>query len=188
MALSDNLHDLEHLIGDAMRLALAEQIHRRSESGLRDARERGFRDLREAIARLDAARSQADVLTALLEESGRFASPSPLLLTFAEGARGWAAYGFAAEAQGIEDLRLPYSQSALAKIAAGRGAVTLSGEESSEPARHFGGGAPAGGVLVPLVLRDRVAAALYADQLRASDPFVPAALQLLAYTAANLLE
>src|ERR1044072_3875481 len=171
MALSDNLHDLEPLVGDAMgnalesaRRALAEQIHRRSESGLRDARERGFRDLREAIARLDAARSPADA------------------------ARGWAAYGFAAEAQGIEDLRLPYSQSALAKIAAGRGAVTLSGEESSEPARHFGGGAPAGGVLVPLVLRDRVAAALYADQLRASDPFVPAALQLLAYTAANLLE
>jgi len=43
-------------------------------------------------------------------------------------------------------------------------------------------------VLVPLVLRDRIAAALYADQLRASDPFAPAALQLLAFTAANLLE
>jgi len=195
MALSDNLHDLEHLIGDAMgnalesaRRALAEQIHRRSESGLRDARERGFRDLREATAKLDAARSQADVLTALLEEGGRFASRTALLLTFADGARGWAAYGFAAEAQGIEDLRLPYSQEALAKVAAGRGAVTLSGEESAELARHLGGGAPTAGVLVPLVLRDRVAAALYADQVRASDPFVPAALQLLAFTAANLLE
>ena len=195
MALSDNLHDLEHLIGDAMgnalesaRRALAEQIHRRSESGLRDARERGFRDLREATARLDAARTQADVLSALLEESGRFASRSALLLTFADGARGWAAYGFAAEAQGIEDLRLPYSQPGLEKVAAGRGAVTLSADESADFAGHFGGGSPIAGVLVPLVLRDRVAAALYADQLRASDPFVPAALQLLTFTAASLLE
>ncbi|HEV8239920.1 MAG TPA: hypothetical protein VGS57_11180 [Thermoanaerobaculia bacterium] len=195
MALSDNLHDLEHLIGDAMgnafesaRRVLAEQLHRRNESGLRDARERGFRDLREAAARLDAARTQADVLTALLEEGGRFASRTALLLTFADGARGWAAYGFAGEAQSIEDLRLPYSQPALEKLAGGRGAVTLSAEESAELARQLGGGTPAAAVLVPLVLRDRVAAALYADQLRASDPFVPAALQILAYTAANLLE
>jgi hypothetical protein len=195
MALSDNLHDLEHLIGDAMgnalesaRRALAEQIHRRSESGLREARERGFRDLREATAKLDAARTQADVLTALLEEGGRFASRTALLLTFADGARGWAAYGFAAEAQGIDDLRLSYDEPALEKLAAGRGAVTLSGDESAAFARHIGGGAPIAGALVPLVLRDRIAAALYADQLRASDPFVPAALQLLAFTAANLLE
>jgi hypothetical protein len=195
MALSDNLHDLEDLIGDAMgnalesaRRALAEQIHRRSESGLREARERGFRDLREATSKLDAARSQADVLTALLEEGGRFASRTALLLTFADGARGWAAFGFAAEAQGIDDLRLSYDEPALAKLAAGRGAVSLSGDESVAFARHIGGGAPIAGVLVPLVLRDRIAAALYADQLRASDPLVPAALQLLAFTAASLLE
>lgn len=195
MALSDNLHDLEHLIGDAMgnafegaRRVLAEQLHRRSESGLRDARERGFRDLREATARLDTARTQADVLTALLEEGGRFASRTALLLTFADGARGWAAYGFAGEAQSIEDLRLSYDEPALQKLAAGRGAVTLAGDEGTDFAKKIGGGAPQAAVLVPLVLRDRVAAALYADQLRASDPFVPAALQLLAFTAANLLE
>src|SRR6185503_7207072 len=196
MALSDNLHDLEHLIGDAMgnalesaRRALAEQIHRRSESGLRDARERGFRDLREATTRLDAARTQADVLTALLEEAGRFASRTALLLTFADGARGWAAYGFAGEAQSIEDLRLSYDEPALQKLAAGRGAVALGGDEGTDFAHKIGGGgAPQAALLVPLVLRDRIAAALYADQLRASDAFVPAALQLLAFTAANLLE
>jgi len=195
MAFSDNLHDLEHLISDAMgnalegaRRVLAEQLHRRSEAGLRDARERGFRDLREATARLDGARTQADVLSALLEEGGKFASRTALLLTFSDGARGWAAYGFSAEARGMEDLRLSYDEPALAKLSAGRGAVALTTEDGASLANHFGGSAPASAILVPLVLRDRVAAALYADQLRASDPFVPAALQLLVYSAAQLLE
>src|SRR5262245_65866546 len=100
MALSDNLHDLEHLIADTVgnafegsRRALADQIRRRSESGMRDARERGLRELREATARLDGARTQAEVLTALLEEGGRFASRTALFLTFSDGARGWAAFG-----------------------------------------------------------------------------------------------
>jgi hypothetical protein len=195
MAFSDNLHDLEHLISDAMgnalegaRRVLAEQLHRRSEAGLRDARERGFRDLREATARLDGARTQADVLSALLEEGGRFASRTALLLTFADGARGWASYGFSDQAQGMENLRLSYDEPALAKLSSGRGAVTLTEEDGASLASHFGGPAPANAVLVPLVLRDRVAAALYADQLRASDAFVPAALQLLVYSAAHLLE
>ncbi len=195
MALSDNLHDLEHLIADTVgnafegaRRALADQIRRRSESGLRDARERGLRELREATARLDGARTQAEVLTALLEEGGRFASRTALFLTFADEARGWAAFGFADRSQGIESLRLSYTQGGLDRLAAGQGAVSLSGEESAELARQLGGDAPQAGVLVPLVLRDRVAAALYADQVRGGDSFVPTALQLLAFTAAQLLE
>jgi hypothetical protein len=195
MALSDNLHDLEHLIADTVgnafegaRRALADQIRRRSESGLREARERGFRELREATARLDGSRTQAEVLTALLEEGGRFASRTALFLTFADGARGWAAFGFADHAQGIDSLRLSYTQGGLDRLAAGRGAVALTSEESAELARHLGGEPPQAGVLVPLVLRDRVAAALYADQARGGDAFVPAALQLLAFTAAQLLE
>src|SRR4029450_13708865 len=113
MAFSDNLHDLEPLISDAMgnafegaRRVLAEQLQRRSESSLREAREAGLKDLGDAPQRLDGARTQADVLTALLEESGRFASRTALLLTFADGARGWAAFGFSDRAQGIEGLRL----------------------------------------------------------------------------------
>ncbi len=195
MAFSDNLHDLEHLIADAMgnalegaRHALADQIRRRSESGLREARERGFRDLRDAAGRLDGARTQADVLSVLLEESGRYASRTALLLTFSEGARGWGAFGFGERTESIEEVRLSYAEDGLARLAAGRGVVALSATESAGLARHFGGGEPAAGVLVPLVLQDRVAAALYADQLRPTDTFVPAALQVLVFTAAHLLE
>jgi hypothetical protein len=195
MAFSDPLIDLEHLIADAMgnalegaRRALTEQLRRRSESGLREARERGFRDLRQATVRLDGARTQAELLSALLEEGGRFASRTALLLTFADGARGWAAYGFADHAQGIDELRLSYAEAGLGRLAGGRGAVTLSADESAGLARRLGGEPGTAGVLVPLVLRDRIAAAFYADQLRPADPFVPAALQLLVFTAAQLLE
>jgi hypothetical protein len=189
---SDSTSDLENLISNAMgsafegaRRSLADEIRRRHDADRRDARDSAFRALREASSRLDAARSQSELLTALLEEAGRFASRAALLLTFSDGARGWAAHGFDGA---IDHVRLSYDEPGMRDLAAGRGAVALGADDAASLARRLGGGAPLGGVLVPLVLRDRVAAALYADQLRADDGFSPAALQLLGYVAAQALE
>src|SRR5687767_8915948 len=192
MAFSDPNSDLDQLISSAMgsafdgaRRTLADEIRRRGEGERREARERGFRLLREATARLDAAREQSELLAALVEEAGRFASRTALLLTRPDAAQGWAALGFEA---GIEGVRLGYDTPGLGRIAAGRGAAALGAEECAPIAQQLGGAAPVEGVLVPLVLRDRVAAALYADRLKAEDTFAPAALQLLVFTAAQLLE
>ena len=192
MAFSDPNSDLDQLISSAMgsafdgaRRTLVDEIRRRGEGERREARERGFRLLREATARLDAAREQSELLAALVEEAGRFASRTALLLTRPDAAQGWAALGFEA---GIEGVRLGYDTPGLGRIAAGRGAAALGAEECAPIAQQLGGAAPVEGVLVPLVLRDRVAAALYADRLKAEDTFAPAALQLLVFTAAQLLE
>jgi hypothetical protein len=189
---SDPMSDLEQLISNAMgsafegaRKALADDIRRRHDADKSEAREGAFRALREANTRLDAARTQSELLSALLEEAGRFAARAALLLTFPDAAHGWAAFGFDGT---IDHLRLGYDEPGLRELAGGRGAVSLGADDGAALARHLGGGAPLEAVLVPLVLRDRVAAALYADHLRADDGFAPAALQLLTYAAAQALE
>ena len=77
MAFSDPNSDLDQLISSAMgsafdgaRRTLVDEIRRRGEGERREARERGFRLLREATARLDAAREQSELLKALVEEAG----------------------------------------------------------------------------------------------------------------------
>jgi hypothetical protein len=193
MAFSDSSHDLDQLISSTMgnafegaRRALAEEIRRHGDAERRETRNQAFRVLRDACSRLDATSTQVELLSALVEEAGRFASRSALLLTFTDGVRGWAAYGF--DGADVENLALGYDQPALASLAAGRGTVTLDADNGRELARRLGGAAPLEGVLVPLVLRDRVAAALYADRLRPEDDFAPEALQILAFAAAEALE
>jgi hypothetical protein len=188
----DPTPDLEHLISNAMgsafegaRRALADEIRRRQDTDQREARAGAFRSLRDAASRLDAARSQSDLLSALLEEAGRFAARTALLLTFPDGAHGWAAFGFDG---GVEGLRLSWDEPGLSALAAGRGSVALDAASAAALAGRLGGGAPLEAVLVPLVLRDRIAAALYADRLRSDDAFAPAALQVLAFAAAQALE
>ena len=149
MAFSDPRPDLEQLISEAMgpalegaRRSLAEQIRRRSDVDARAARERGIDDLRSAVTRLDGARDQAELLSTLLEESARFAGRTALLLTFADGARGWGAHGFGSGAR-IDDLRLGYDEPFLQQLASGRGAVRLDGDVKSTLASHLVVDAPA---------------------------------------------
>lgn len=72
-------------------------------------------------------------------------------------------------------------------LSQGRGTIVLSAEECGPICQGLAG-APAGtGVAVPLVLRDRIAAALYADRLDGGGPTLPA-LQLLTLIASQALE
>ncbi|HVS02658.1 MAG TPA: hypothetical protein VMT16_07810 [Thermoanaerobaculia bacterium] len=193
--MSDQLPELEHLIASAMDSAfegaqrsLAGEIRRRAAATHRQAREQAFRQLVEALGRLDVATTQAEVLERLLEEGGRFASRTALLLTFADGARGWGAYGFGDSVEPIDRLEVAWDREPWRQFSAGTGTVVLEGEQAAALAELLGAPPPREGVLIPLVLRDRVAAALYADRLVEDDGFAPAALQVLAHAAAHGLE
>ena len=58
------------------------------------ARQAAFSDLRDGVAAVDRARTQADILTALLRESARHASRAALLLVRVDELRGWGSEGF----------------------------------------------------------------------------------------------
>ena len=150
------------------------------------ARRGGVAELREALGAVDRARSQAEILNALLQESGRYASRSAILLLRGGEVRGWGGQGFG-DAE-VRDVNLGAPEDgAWSRTFQGAGTVRLSASECAVLCSRLEIPVPREGVLVPLVLRDRVAAALYADSDDGA-PLTPDGLQVLCYTAALAIE
>jgi hypothetical protein len=153
-----------------------------AESLRAQARGDAFGELRDAFAALDRARTQADVLSALLAAAGRQASRAALLLVRGGELRGWGGQGFGDSGQALRELVMePAAGSPWHRLAdpaahdGGAGAMQLSPADCAALCERIESPVPAGGWLVPLVLRDRVVAALYADQLPEAEAGEPAA-------------
>lgn len=162
-----------------------------SERELGSAGRRGAqRDLRDGVAALDHARSQAEILAVLLRESARYASRAAVLLVRGGEVRGWGSEGFGEADGAIRNLALTPQSGSWGRLLAGEGAVRLSAGDCAELCSRVESPLPQGGVLVPIVLRDRLAAALYADRLGNSGDteLAPEALQVLAYVASQAIE
>lgn len=150
------------------------------------ARGEALASLLDAARAIDRAATQSEVLDALLEGARGFAARAGLLLARGTALTGWGSRGFAGEPFGGHDIT--WQGAALERLAGGRGAVRLVAAESADLAGRLGVATAAGeAALVPLVLRDRIAAALYADGA-ADRPLELAALQLLVATAAARIE
>jgi chromosome segregation ATPase len=116
-----------------------------------------------ATEKIHAARSQSEILKALLDSAAQFSGRSGILVVHGRTATGWAGRGFGADA---EFRRLSVE---CAKGLAGR--VVQTRKYASGQAKEFDQkllqsfGAPQDGHahLFPLVVRDRVAAFFYAD-------------------------
>ncbi len=152
-----------------------------------EGRREAWGDLLEGLAAIDSAGGQAAALEALLAETRRYAARAVLFLTRAEGAVAWGASGW----QGTEvaGIGVGWSEGdGWGRLAEGRGAVRLAGSDCALLCSRLESPLPAEGVLVPLVLRDRVAAALYADRLEDDEPLGVEALQLLTWATAAVIE
>lgn len=151
------------------------------------ARRSAFTDVRDALAGIDRARSQAEILAALLRETHRFASRAAVLLVRGSELRGWGGQGFGEAEPAIRDLAFAAADgSGWGRLAAGQSAVYLSAAECGELCGRIDAALPREGVMIPLVLRDRVAAGLYADRL--DGELAAEALQVLCHTAAMAIE
>jgi hypothetical protein len=153
-------------------------------------------DLRDALARLDRARSQAEILTVLLRESARHASRAALLLVRGDGLQGWGSEGFGdAGTAALRALVLEAPNGAWGGLGGAQSAMRLSAAECAVLCSRIESPLPHDGALVPIVLRDRVAAVLYADRLQdgpegrlENSELAIEALQILAYAAAQGIE
>jgi hypothetical protein len=139
------------------------------------------------VRAIDAARSQADILRTLLRTSGPFAARAAILLLDETEVRFWegrAIQRAAGSSLGHDEI------GALDRLRLGRGVVELSGTDAASFGAFLGmnPGAAGQAVLVPLVLRDKIAGALYADRQGNDEAFEPLALQLLTYITALALE
>ena len=151
------------------------------------AREETLAALLAGARAVDAAAGQAAVLESLLAAARGFVDRAGILLVRDAGLAGWGSSGF--DGEPFAGRSLAWDSDLLAAFASGRGAVRLDEADARRFAERLGVvTAPARAALVPIVLRDRVAAALYADRTDGEAPFPLGALQLLAHLAAQRIE
>lgn len=186
-ASSAMLHDLDAIRAPAAEKLLAEEdlLEMTREAGA-EARRSLARSLRQSLVDFDGARSQSAVLEALLSSAQPFADHVALWLVRPTELVGWASRGFAGDPVAGRSLAHPASP-ALARLATGRGCVLLGANEAAELASALEMAAPARALFLPLVLRDKVAAALYLGAGSAGT-FEIEALQMLTLAAAQRLE
>jgi len=167
---------LGSLLGDLSGDALEQEPRR---LGAREA----LTSLLGAVRSADRAARQADVLEALLEGCRSWCDRAALVLTRSDDVELWGSSGFEDEpATGRPTAWSDALRAALVRP----GCRRLNPSETESLGSSLGLAARGECVVVPLILRDRLAAVLWAD--RASGTIETAALQLLVHLTAQRLE
>jgi hypothetical protein len=156
---------------------IAEHIRAAHEHGLEDAAAEAAKHkdssdiavLKSAIENLDDQRTQADILNALVNRAASFAPRVAFFVIRNDQAIGWRARGLEGSVgdDSVREINLPLSADTLLGEAARRRA-TWSGAPGQSADEYqllnrFGAEPPQHMVAVPLVVRDRGVALLYAD-------------------------
>lgn len=153
------------------------------------SRAEAFAALLALVRALDRAKTQGAALEALLDGARGFcgdAGRAAVLLVRAEGLVGWGGAGF--DGDPIAGRELAWDGDLLAGLSEGRGVRRLDAADARRLAERLGlTSPPSAAALVPLVLRDQVAAALYVDA-RAADALELEGLQLLVAATADRIE
>lgn len=120
-------------------------------------------DLARAVAEIHAGASQKEILRALLDASARYAARVALFVVKGSHATGWQARGFA-NSDAVKDFALDESAPAVSR-AIGDRVVTLAPavDMDSRFLQELGTPASGEGRILPLILKDKVAALIYAD-------------------------
>src|SRR5215212_4664364 len=151
----------------------------------------GVATLKEAVQAIERNKSQVDVLNALLEQCLRFGSRAALLILRNETTfGGWKGAGFSAHG-GSDDAVKRFNATPglipeLDDLLRSEHVVQWDG---ANLATRLGVSGSERAVLVPMVIKDKVAAAVYVDAV-ADDvaKFDPPSLQLLVFTTGLLVD
>jgi hypothetical protein len=144
--------------------------------------------LREAIDRIQGSTAQVDILDALLEGCASFSQRSAIFVVRGNTAAGWRARGFQ-DNEIIRTTPLELGNGLAAQAIAGRASVTGRMEQFYGNAGvKFGWPARDEVVVLPLVVRDRAVALLYADGGDPAGKLDSAALEVIVRTTGWWLE
>ena len=149
----------------------------------------GSVDLARAVAEIQLGASQREILGALLDTCSRYAARVALFVVKGSHASGWQGRGFA-ENDHLKDFSLDANAPAVGRAIQDR--VIVNGPPSEADSRFLEKfGAPASGEirLLPLVLKDKVAALVYADAgTEAAGKLDAGSLELLVLSTSAWLE
>jgi len=133
------------------------------------ARGADFDMLKAAVEEIDAQRTQSDALAALVHRAAQFAPRIVFFVVKSGSAMGWKASGFAngLNDEAVRSLNVPISANTLLREALDRQSAAAGGPyshtDNSLILGRFGTPAAEQAVAVPLVVRGKAAAVLYAD-------------------------
>ncbi|HEY3055555.1 MAG TPA: hypothetical protein VGK31_06455 [Thermoanaerobaculia bacterium] len=146
--------------------------------------------IKRALQAVERGKSQVDVLNGLLEQCLDFGSRAALLIVRGETFSGWKGAGFAAHGGNDETIKrfnaAPGVVPQLDEILRQERVVEWDG---SSLASRFGASAPARALLVPMVIKDKVAAAVYVDALPQDVAKLDrASIEILVFTTGLLVD
>ena len=128
----------------------------------------GTEELARSVAEIQMGSSQREILRSLLDTSARYASRVALFVVKGSHATGWQARGFASN-DAVKDFALDENAPAVVRamsIRAMDGRLLASAPVADLDAcflQDFGMPASGEGCILPLILKDKVAALVYAD-------------------------
>jgi hypothetical protein len=123
----------------------------------------GVADLAHAVGEIQLGSSQREILRALLDASSRYAARVALFVVKGAHATGWQGRGFANDAA-IKDFALDDKAPALVRAVTNRVAASVPvADQDARFLKEFGAPGSGEGRILPLLLKDKVAALVYAD-------------------------
>jgi len=149
----------------------------------------GLADLARAVAEIQSGSSQKEILRALLDTTARYAARVALFVVKGSHAAGWQARGFA-NSDGVKDFQLDGKAPAVTRAIGDRVVASAPvADMDSRFLRDFGKPANGDGRILPLILKDKVAALVYADAgTDAAGLLDPGSLELLVLSTSAWLE
>jgi hypothetical protein len=146
-------------------------------------------NLLKAISAIQAGSTQRDILRALLDNTVRYSGRAALFVIKAGAATGWQGRGFADNGD-IKDFSLDVNTGLAARAMQSRMVLTGSaGEMDQQFISRFQAPADESAMLLPLLLKEKIAALVYADAgLEAGGKIDAAALEVLVMSASAWLE
>lgn len=143
-----------------------------------------------AVQAIERGRSQVDVLNSLLEQGLEFGSRAALLILRGETFSGWKGVGFSA-AGGNDEMvkRFNAAPGLIPELDAVLREERVVAWDGANLSTRLGVPASETAVLVPMVIKDKVAAAVYVDALGdAKAKFDQSAIELLVFTTGLLVD
>ncbi len=146
-------------------------------------------DLARDIAEIQMGSSQREILKALLDASSRYAARVALFVVKGTHATGWQGRGFADDGS-IKDFSLDDKAAAIVKAIGDRAVVDAPVSDQDERfMKEFGAPTSGTGRILPLLLKDKVAALIYADSgVENGGIFDAGSLELLLLSTSAWLE
>jgi hypothetical protein len=149
----------------------------------------GSADLAHAVAEIQSGTSQREILRALLDTGARYAARVALFVVKGGHATGWQGRGFA-NSDALKDFALDGNAPAVVRAISGRAATNVPvADLDPRFLRKFGKPSSGEARILPLMLKDKVAALVYADSgTDATGSLNAGSLELLVLSTSAWLE